>query len=177
MDATEMLMSDHRAVRGLFGRFNRSSREETRRDLAAEIIRELSLHAAVEEAKLYPVMRKEMPGGERFYEESIAEHQKMKEILGDLDGRLDKAHTKAFADRMERLRRDVEHHVEEEEGEVFPRLRESLGRARLREIGEELEKAKESAPTRPHPNQPPATELTGKAVGAMDRMRDRLTGR
>ena len=177
MNATELLMADHRKVRALFGRFARSERQETRRRLAEEIIRELSIHAAIEEEKLYPVIRDHVPGGRKLYDEAIEEHQQVKEVLAELDGSLEKAHTKAFAARVQRLKGDVEHHVEEEEGEVFPQLRRSISGTRLQELGRELQEAKATAPTRPHPNQPPAGELTGKAIGAVDRVRDRVAGR
>jgi hemerythrin superfamily protein len=177
MDATQLLIADHREVKALFGRFSRSSRQETRQELAERIIRELSIHAAIEEAKLYPVIRDELPGGEALYKEAIEEHQQVKEVLAALDQSLSKAHTKAFADRVTRLKNDVEHHVEEEEGEVFPQLRQVLSKTRLEALGRELAQAKASAPTRPHPNQPPATNLTGKALGAVDRVRDKVTGR
>jgi hemerythrin-like domain-containing protein len=177
MDATELLIADHREVKNLFSRFGRSEREETRRKLAEQIIRELSIHSAIEEAKLYPVIRDEILGGKELYEESIDEHQQVKEILADIDKSLDKVQTKAFAARIHKLQTEVEHHVLEEETEVFPQLRRSLSKSRLEEIGKELEEAKRSAPTRPHPNQPPATELTGKAVGAVDKARDKVAGR
>jgi hemerythrin-like domain-containing protein len=177
MDATELLIADHREVKNLFSRFGRSEREETRRNLAEQIIRELSIHSAIEEAKLYPVIRDEVEGGKDLYEESIDEHQKVKEVLAEIDKSLEKVHTKAFADRIHKLQMEVEHHVQEEETEVFPKLRQALSQARLKEIGKELEEAKSSAPTRPHPNQPPATELTGKAVGAVDKARDKVAGR
>jgi hemerythrin-like domain-containing protein len=177
MDATELLMADHRDVKALFGRFARSSRAETRRGLAEQIIRELSVHAAIEEAKLYPVIRDELVGGEAMYEESIEEHQGVKELLAQLDDTLDKAHTKAFGNKVTKLRGEVEHHVAEEETEIFPKLRATLSKTRLEELGVELRRAKASAPTRPHPHQPPATELTGKVVGALDRVRDQVSNR
>lgn len=177
MDATEVLMADHREVKGLFGRFARSSRADTRRDLAKQIIRELSVHAAIEEAKLYPVIRDEVEGGQIMYTESIEEHQGVKEILAELDKTLEKAHTKAFGDKVARLKREVEHHVAEEETEIFPNLRQTLSKERLDQLGRELQRAKASAPTRPHPDQPPATELTGRALGALDKVRDRVSNR
>lgn len=177
MDATELLIQDHREVKQLFGRFARSERQDTRRQLAEQIIRDLSIHAAIEEAELYPVIRDHLEGGKALYKEAIDEHQQVKEILAALDGSLDKAHTKAFGNRVLKLKADVEHHVEEEEQEIFPKLRQTLSETRLQELGRKLKAAKSSAPTRPHPNQPPATELTGKALGVVDRARDRVTGR
>lgn len=176
MNAVDLLTKDHRAVEELFTEFE-STEEDARGEILVEIIRELSIHSAIEEAKLYPVIEKDVEGGDKLVAESIKEHQRVKEVLGRLDGKVDKAHTKEVADMVARLQRDVMHHVEEEEGEVFPKLKKALSKTRLDEIGRELNKAKDSAPTRPHPNQPPANELTGKANAALDKARDKVSGR
>lgn len=177
MEATQLLMNDHREVEALFAEFLKSDSQEIKRGFAEAIIRDLSRHSAIEEAKLYPVIRDELPNGKELYREAIEEHQGVKEVLADLDGMLDEVNTTAFRDKIEKLQREVEHHVEEEETEVFPELRTTLTKTRLDEIGAELEEAKASAPTRPHPNQPPATDLTGKALGAVDKLRDTVSGR
>jgi hypothetical protein len=75
---------------------------------------------------------------------------------------------------------ELAEHIREEEGRFFPALREAVDQEALTELGEQLDKAKNVAPTRPHPHipdEPPAEALIG-AVGAIyDRMRDRLQGR
>ncbi|MDP8987034.1 MAG: hemerythrin domain-containing protein, partial [Actinomycetota bacterium] len=68
----------------------------------------------------------------------------------------------------------VRHHVEEEEGELFPQVRQALGRKRLGEIGDAMEELKKSAPTRPHPrapDTPPGNVAANKAAGVLDRAR------
>lgn len=107
----------------------------------------------------------------------IADHRQVKNLFSRFDRSSLAFADKAFADKVKRLKRDVEHHVAEEETELFPRLRQSLSKTRLNDLRKELESAKASAPTRPHPHQPPATSLTGKAVGAVDKVRDRVSGR
>lgn len=177
MDATELLMEDHARVRQLMGRFQRAKRVETQRRLAEELITELSVHSAIEEEKLYPVMRETLDNGDDDYHEAIDEHQRVKEILAQMEDALDEAGSKRFAGMMLALKRDVEHHVREEETEIFPQLREKLGVRRLQAIGKELEEAKKSAPTHPHPQQPPAGEVTGTLTGLVDRVRDRVSPR
>ena len=176
MNAVDLLTRDHRAVEKLFATF-RAADPDQRSDTLTEIIRELSIHAAIEEAHLYPLIQAEVNNGPVLVEESEKEHQRVKEILGRLDGRVDKAHTKEVAEMVARLEGEVEHHVNEEEGEVFPTLQQSVTNTRLDEGGTELNKAKQHAPTRPHPNQPPATELTGRMNAAVDRARDKVSGR
>ena len=176
MNAVELLTRDHRDVESLFSRFQQADAQD-RGPILADIIRELSVHAAIEEAHVYPLIRAEVPGGERMVGESIKEHQALEQTLARLDDRFDKAHTKEVADIVAKLEREVEHHVSEEEGEVFPKLREAVTAKRLDEVGRDLREAKSSAPTRPHPNQPPATPLTARANAAVDAVRDAVSRR
>lgn len=151
---------------------------ERRRQLVDEMIRELSVHAAIEEQVLYPYMRRELQGGEELAEEGIQEHQKAKELLADLE-RLDPQDA-TFNRRVGQLIADVRHHVEEEETEFFPRLREIASPDDLVELGSRLEAAKKLAPTRPHPkapNTPPGNVVAGAAAAALDKARDKLRRR
>jgi hypothetical protein len=78
------------------------------------------------------------------------------------------------------LRREIEEHVREEESQFFPQLRESVTQQDLDELGEVLDKAKDTAPTRPHPHapdQPPGLALAGPVAALYDRVRDRLQRR
>ena len=80
----------------------------------------------------------------------------------------------------------IRHHVEDEEKDLLPKLRDACDAcdacdaAELRELGEKFEHAKKMAPTRPHPaapDRPPANKILGPGVGLIDRMRDALSGR
>jgi hypothetical protein len=65
--------------------------------------------------------------------------------------------------------------VEEEESELFPELRKSMKRKELEELAQALEKAKQAAPTHPHPrapDTPPGNLVAGVAAGAVDRAQD-----
>lgn len=91
-----------------------------------------------------------------------------------------KSHTKEFADTVTRLQEVVDHHVQEEESEVFPAVREALTKTRLNELGTAMNRKKESAPTRPHPHAPNegiAAEVAGAVAGVVDRVRDGASGR
>ena len=73
---------------------------------------------------------------------------------------------------------NVRHHVEEEEQEMFPRIRKSLSRSDLQDLGEALANAKKVAPTHPHPkapDEPPYNAIASVVSGLIDRARD--TGR
>lgn len=176
MDAIELLTTDHRAVESLFADFEKDP-GEGRAAILATIIRELSIHSAIEEAYVYPHIRREVANGEAYVAESEREHQGVKESLARLDAKLDKAHTQEVADQVATLQKKVMHHVGEEENEVFPAFAQAVSKKELTELGRELREAKDSAPTRPHPNQPAASALTSWANGLVDRVRDSVGGR
>ena len=178
MDAIDLLTRDHHEVENLFDQF-RTGDDDSRRTAAEGVIRELSIHAAIEEELFYPAVRKQIPDCDALVGHGIDEHQEVKEKLASLDGMIDKAHTKAFADKMERLERAVTEHVEEEEGKLFPSVREGFTKTALGELGTKMNGAKKSAPTRPHPNAPstPPANVVGKAAAVVDRVRDAASGR
>jgi hypothetical protein len=81
---------------------------------------------------------------------------------------------------MQQLRREIDEHIREEEGELLPRLREAVTQEELDRLGGLLARAKQTAPTRPHPgapDEPPALAFAGPVAAAYDRLRDRLQGR
>jgi hemerythrin-like domain-containing protein len=180
MDAITLLTQDHREVEQLFQRFDQAQGEQ-RREVAGTIIRELAIHSEIEKLHLYPTLRESLgEEGQKLSEHSLEEHQQIEEILAELDHSLGDAATQPFAARMQAVLRDVKQHVEEEENEIFPKLRRALDLARLNEIGDRMAEAKAKVPTHPHPsapNQGMAHEVMGRAAGIIDRVRDRIAGR
>ncbi|GAA0354751.1 hypothetical protein GCM10010151_50340 [Actinoallomurus spadix] len=149
-----------------------------RRGVVEILIRELSKHASLEELLVYPLAKKVIPEMAGEVDEHLSEHMGLKRILASLD-RLS-AGDRLEGDLVAELRREVEHHVQEEEGEFFPRLREALGPEALGDLGEQLRKGKRAAPTRPHPhapNEPPALAMAAPVAAVYDRVRDRLQRR
>jgi hemerythrin superfamily protein len=180
MNGIDLIRQDHRTVDQLFQRFESTepAQAERRRELVEVIIRELSIHAAIEETVLYPEIREAVPGGKELVEEGLEEHQDAKETLNELDGMV--GEDPQLEAKVRSLIGDVRHHVEEEEGEILPKLESALSSDRLQDLGARLERAKESAPTRPHPlapSTPPANLVTGPAAGLVDRVRDVVTDR
>ena len=111
-------------------------------------------------------------------DESLHEHQEVKETLAALED-MDPADA-AYDQTVASLIADVRHHVEEEEGEMFPKLRSALSAEQLGDIGQKLADGKAKAPTHPHPAAPssgPGAKVAGPAAGAVDRVRDKLTDR
>lgn len=178
MDAITLLTHDHRDVEKLFKRFAKTGdrAHKTRRDLVDRMIRELAIHAAIEEQIFYPRLRDEGRRIEDEVLEGLEEHHLIKEVLADLDGMSPEA--ERFEARVTVLMEQVRHHVEEEEGEMFPHARRALRPAELRDLGEAMQAAKVIAPTRAHPNAPdePPANMANSAVAAVDRARD-ITGK
>src|SRR5437764_7446829 len=179
MDATRLLEQDHREVEQLFDKFEGAQGDtEKKGELADKIITELSIHAAIEEEVFYPEVKAAVPDGEGLVDHSLEEHQEVKELLSDLDSM--NSGDPGFHQKMEKVISDVKEHVQEEEGEMFPKLREAISANELLQIGEKLEKAKGRAPTRPHPmapNEPPANKIAGMPAAVIDKARDKLEGR
>jgi hemerythrin superfamily protein len=179
MDAITLLKDDHNTVEQLFKRFEQAGERAyvQKRQIVDRIIEELSVHAAVEEQLFYPAARAAVPDTDDLALESLEEHHVVKWLLSELES-MDPAHER-FDAKVTVLIENVRHHVEEEESEFFPKVRKELGRNDLAELGERLADAKASAPTRPHPRMPdtfPLNLIAGPVAGAVDRVRDNLSG-
>ena len=179
MDAITLLKNDHQTVEQLFKRFEQAGERAhvQKRQIVDRIIEELSVHAAIEEQFFYPAARATVPDTEDVTLESLEEHHVVKWLLSELET-MDPAHER-FDAKVTVLIETVRHHVEEEENEFFPKVRKELGRNELADLGETLANAKPSAPTRPHPRMPdtfPLNLIAGPIAGAVDRLRDNLSG-
>jgi hemerythrin superfamily protein len=175
MDAITLLKQDHREVEGLFKRFERAGDRgtATKRQVVEQLIKALAVHAAIEEQLFYPAAREAVEGAEDTLLESLEEHHIVKWVLSELDGMEPDA--ERFDAKVTVLVESVRHHVEEEESELFPQVRQAMGRKALAELGDRMAEAKKTAPTRPHPRSPdtpPANLVTGAAAGLLDRARE-----
>ncbi len=173
MEIIELLTNDHRAVDELFRRYHLSSRDDSIEELTKEIVHELSVHAAVEELFVYPLVRAKVEGGGDLADEAIDEHQSVKRLLADIEKlAIDSAE---HGTKMDELIDAVRHHVEEEEGEVFPKLRDSVSASLRDNVGTVVEQAKSVVPTHPHPLVPgtaTAQLVAGPWAAAVDKIRD-----
>jgi hemerythrin-like domain-containing protein len=177
-DVVDILTKDHHEVLELIQQIKATSSGQERRDKTDVVIAELVRHSVAEEMYVYPVMEKELPNGKESVEHDTAEHKELEremstleDLKGDADG---------FLDAIGTLEATLQDHVNDEEQEQFPALREHLSSEQLVKMGEQVQKAKKLAPTRPHPNAPNNQffhKLAGPGVGMIDRLRDRLYGR
>jgi len=178
-DAIAVLKDDHATVEDLFAKFEAAGDRavKTKQQLMERIVRELSVHAAVEELVFYPAVRAmaQNAGDEELEDtvlEGLEEHGVAKWLLSELES-MSPEHERYDA-KATVLIENVRHHVEEEEQELFPEIRKIADRAALVELGELLETAKRTAPTHPHPRSPdtPPANLANLVAGLLDRLRD-----
>ena len=175
MDAISLLVKDHETVEKLFSKFEQTGPRavKTRQDLAQRMVKELSVHAAIEELVLYPAIRESLPDVEDDVLEALEEHHVAKWLLSEIDG-MTPDHER-FQAKVTVLMESVRHHVEEEEEELLPKVRDALTPEQLEEMGEALAEAKKIAPTRPHPrapDTPPGNVAAGAGAALLDKARD-----
>jgi hemerythrin superfamily protein len=172
---TVVLKNDHHAVEQLFRRFERSRGPAQRKRLVAQMVRELSIHAAIEEQLVYPALRRRLDGQAPAVLLALEEHHFAKLALAEIE-RLDAADER-FEPKVRVLIDNVRRHVAEEERDLLPAMKRALSPEELRALADSLVRARSSAPTRPHPtapDEPPANALTNAGAAAYDRSRDAL---
>jgi hemerythrin superfamily protein len=136
MKATDLLKKQHQQVKGLFRKVEKTDDAGTRRELLEEIAHELKAHTRLEEEIFYPAVRG--LGGKKAEEmvlEALEEHHVVDLVVAELP-RVD-PEAERFEAKMTVLREMVEHHIEEEETEMF-KLAQKL-RDELDELGERME--------------------------------------
>ncbi len=172
MDAITLLKQDHKTVEKLFKQFEKAKQPAEQRKVAEKVVKELSVHAAIEEMLFYPAVRDRVPQAEDMVLESLEEHHVVKWVLSELEDM--KPDHERFKAKTTVLIENVRHHVEEEESELFPQVRKAVGRKELGELGEAMEKAKKTAPTRPHPkapDTPPGNLVAGPTAAVVDKVK------
>jgi hemerythrin superfamily protein len=178
-DLVSVITRDHREVELIMAELQLGEgTPEHRRDLADHLTAELVRHSVAEEMYLYPAARRALPDGDKLADHEIGEHAEVERILKELEGV--EATDPRFDDLVGRVLAEVRHHLHEEEQQVLARLQDACGAEELQELGRMVVRAKDSAPTRPHPSapdKPPANLILGPGVGMIDRLRDALSGR
>ena len=137
MDAINLLKTDHRQVDKLFEQLENG--DGNRERLFTELATELTVHAEIEEQLFYPAVKDAEPTRDLVLE-SYEEHKQMKLVLSDL-ARADKK-TPEWKAGLKVLIEDVQHHVGEEEKELFPKVSKLLSKPQLEELGTRMEALK-----------------------------------
>ena len=156
-DPMRILKADHREVEKLLDKLADSDEGAEREQMVQELVRKLSAHMDAEESIVYPPVRTEV--GEEDEEEAEIEHGLAREGLDKVQQMVAMP---GFGAAVEMLKGGIAHHVEEEETQLLPELRESLDRDDWLAIGDALVAAKKAAGL-PVP-QPPRRKSTKRAT-------------
>src|SRR3954447_9920886 len=134
MDAIKLLEQQHRMVEELFEQFEEADDETEKEALFEEIADNLAVHATIEERYFYPAVRARQT--EEQLEEAYDEHLEVKKLLLDAMRSTDEP---GFDGKVAALKGAVEHHVEEEEDELFPKVKKLLSTGALEALGQTME--------------------------------------
>jgi hemerythrin superfamily protein len=141
MDALELLKQDHQKVKKLLTSATETEDKKEQKRLFREIRTELETHARIEETIFYPAVQEHKELASMVFE-SIEEHRQVKTLLRELS-RVTPGGDK-FKAKLKVLNDDVKHHAEEEEeGKMFPKVRNSFNSKELEALGREMEAAKQ----------------------------------
>ena len=142
-DAFALLTADHRTVKGLFKEFEKLSKQDDSNEEKAQLVRqicnELTVHAQVEEEIFYPALR-EAIDDEDLMDEADIEHASAKDLIAQLEGM--EPGDDHYDARVTVLGEYVDHHVKEEEGEMFSKARKADVDAA--ELGAQIAERKEA---------------------------------
>ena len=161
-DAIVMLKNDHREILRTFRDFEKAGDGaiKTKGRLVNRMIELLTVHTYIENEVMYPRVRELVPELEDDVLESYEEHHVADVLVMELASM--KPSDERFTAKTTVLIENVRHHIEEEETEWFPQVREALGRKTLQQLGADLDQSRKKAPRKP--SQPSALKKTIDAV-------------
>lgn len=139
VDALQLLRDDHKRVKELFDRFEAQEDTRGKGEIVKQALRELEIHAEIEEQIFYPAVREEADGEDDLMDEAEEEHHVVKLLIAELKRM--KPGAERFDAKFTVLAENVKHHIGEEESEMLPKAAE-LGMARMNELGAEMERRK-----------------------------------
>jgi hemerythrin-like domain-containing protein len=161
-DAIVLLKADHKEIRRVFREFQAAGDKAFKKKgrLVKQMIELLTVHTYVENEVMYPEVRRLLPNLEDEVLESYEEHHVADMLCIELSALSSDA--ERFDAKTMVLIENVTHHIEEEEEDWLPKVRDGLSRKQLQEIGARLEQARQKAPR--SPARPKALKKTVKAV-------------
>ena len=139
MDIFELIKADHRKVEELFSQIEKSNSSKQLDQYFKQLYKELNVHAQVEELTFYPSMRNH-EDTEKLVDEAEEEHTEVKVILEQMKS-MDSTSAE-FKEKISQLKDAVQHHVQEEENEVFPQVRQSMNEEELKQLVTEFQEVK-----------------------------------
>jgi hemerythrin-like domain-containing protein len=144
MNAISLLEADHREIKRLLRELEPTTERgvKTREDLFARIKRELSVHEVIEEEIFYPAL-KQHPKAKDIVLEGLEEHGVVDILMGELEAL--PVDDETWGAKANVMAENVEHHIEEEEGDMFEKARQVFDRAELEQLGNSMAERKAEA--------------------------------
>ena len=168
----DLILEDHKTAKDHLTRFPERPQSQ-REDAFCELVHLLVAHEIAEEVVAYPAFRKEFPSERDVAEERIEEQNEAESLLSKME-HLDVSDPE-FMSTFETLRSGVLEHARLEEETVFGPLSDVCSEEDLARLGDEYQRAKQAAPTHPHPHAPAAGKTGATLLGLADRTRDAVT--
>lgn len=124
-DAIALLTEDHKEVKAAFKEFEELGERAfaSKKKLADKICAALKAHTVIEEEIFYPAVREQVKEGEDLVDEAVVEHQSAKDLIAQIEAMT--AEDDLFDAKVKVLSEQIEHHVKEEETEMFPKAKKS----------------------------------------------------
>ena len=137
MDAIQLLKADHDKVKKLLTEGDETTEraEKTRTELLATIKQELTVHEEIEETIFYPAL-KEHPKAKEIVLEAYEEHNVVDTVMGELEAT--DVSDERWAAKFTVMKENIEHHIEEEEGEMFKQARSVFDAEELQALGDRM---------------------------------------
>ncbi|GFZ42325.1 Uncharacterized hemerythrin-like protein [Saitozyma sp. JCM 24511] len=179
---SDVIMHDHRELEEYYDNILKASSPDEKVRWQNQFTWELARHSVGEEIVVYPVLQKQVSGGQQLADRDRAEHAKAKELLKKFQNM--KPSDLDFDFTIETLFNDLKEHIKDEERDDLPKLEEVLSREDSRSLASEFERTKKFVPTRSHPSAPdkpviaelekPFETAMGLLVAPIDKLGDML---
>jgi hemerythrin-like domain-containing protein len=144
MDAIKLLTDDHKALKKLLEQGDQTTERgvKTRTELLARIKTELTVHEIIEEEIFYPALKKH-PKAKELVLEAYEEHHVVDKVMAELEQT--SVEDEVWGAKFTVMKENIEHHIEEEEGEMFPQARQVFDKDELQALGDQMAARKEQA--------------------------------
>lgn len=148
MNALELLKQQHREVSDLFEEFEGEGDRRAKERICHQISDALAVHATIEEQIFYPEAKQE--NTEELLREAVEEHLSVKKLIAEIMG--SQPDDPQYDAKLQVLEEQVEHHVEEEEKELFPLVKKNCSKEELSDMGERMQQLAEELQSRGSPS-------------------------
>jgi iron-sulfur cluster repair protein YtfE (RIC family) len=142
VEALALLKKDHGKVKELMKKLEKTEAPKEREELFGRLKADLQVHEIIEEEIFYPTLKKH-PRAKDIVLEGIEEHNVVDRLLGELSALSTKSET--WGPKCKVMIENIEHHIEEEEGEMFRKARQVFERNELEDLGERMTRRKTEA--------------------------------